>query len=387
LRPNSKPHRYLFYTAIVIISSATSYLAVRNTPVYIDEWAYITLAHFLIHGRLATLTSFQSLYNSLGHAGPTVIFPWGPEPTGQPWLDHPLLVPFMLIPFLLLDLPPRILPILLSGGIGACLYFLFRRKIALAVICVGIWVLYLATNPILSMLFLDVGVSFFSILTLVITNEYLNGSHRRSYLYAAAIVAGLAAASKESGLAAVAYLGVFLLYVKFKDKESIISNLKPFVLSVSISAAWYVYALLTEPTLFLALLKINSHRYALPGGAYLYNHIPNFFYTQANLSNEFLITFGQVSPLMILGIIGILYLAVRAFFNGDLRLPVFFATCYVSFILATDVYFHVMIPLFPMYCIGTSAIIYDVVTKGKDLKSSRIKGEMPAPKLGPYVEK
>jgi hypothetical protein len=357
---------YTFAIAVAAISFITAYLAVRSTPTYIDEWTYITLGHFLIQGKLATLTSFQQVYNSLGLVGPNVTFPWGTMPTGQPWLDHPLLVPIILIPFLLLDLPARTLPILLSSAITVMLYVLLRRKRVAALISVAIWIIYLATNPILSMLFLDVAVSFFSLFAVVLTSEYVSSKHERIYLYAGAFSAGLAAASKESGLAAVAYIGILVLYLRFKNKESILKNAKPFFLSVLISAFWYVFAFATSPTLFLSLLKINSQRYNSPGGTYLYNHIPNFFVTAANLSNMFQITFGQTSPLMVLGLIGIFYLIGRSFVRDELRLPAFFACCYVAFILPTDVYFHVIIPLFPLYCIGTTSIIYDLVTRARD---------------------
>jgi hypothetical protein len=347
----------------VIISFITGYLASRTTPIYVDEYAYTFLGHFLIQGRLATMTSFLSLYQSLHYVGPTVQLPWGQLGTGEPWLDHPPLVSMILIPFLLADLPARTLPILLSSLDGAMIYILLRRRKLLALISVALLIVYVATNPILSMLFLETGVTFFAMVTLVLTSEYLNGKKQQAYLYFAALSAGLAAASKESGLSVVLYFGLFLLYLKWKDKKSIVSSLKPFLLSLSISLTWFIFALLLAPNLFLQLLKINTNRYQLAGGSTLFHNIPLFFVDQPNLSSPHNIQYGPISPLMVLGVVGVAYLAARCFFTQDLLPVALLPFCYLAFILPTEVFFYTTIVMFPFYSIGIGAILYDLITK------------------------
>jgi hypothetical protein len=363
---------YTIFAAAAVITFVVAYFASRSTPIYVDEYTYTFLGHFLISGKLATLSSFNSLYKSMGYIGPTVQLPWGPGTTVEPWLDHPPIVSIILIPFLLADLPARTLPILFTSLVSGMLYVILRRKKLLAFITIAVWIVFVATNPILSMLFLETGVSFFVMLTLVLTSEYANGKKSEYYLYAAAVTVGLAAASKESGLSTVAYFGIFLLYMKLKEKKSIVSSLKPFLISVFLSAIWFVFAYLTAPKLFLDLLTINSHRYQEPGGPNLFKDIPRFFVVQPNLSNPTGMQFGPLSLLMLLGVAGVGYLIVRAFFSRDLLLEVLLVSCYLAFILPSEVFFYTTIVMFPFYSIGIAAILYDITMKAKGAMQQQV---------------
>src|ERR1017187_1366841 len=98
-------------TLILIIS--ISYARFGSGPLYIDEITYARLGYSLMLGHLASDTSFYSLYQQFGLATNSIQTPYGNVASVEPWLDHPPLMGFLLVPVLAIGLQPRFLPIIL----------------------------------------------------------------------------------------------------------------------------------------------------------------------------------------------------------------------------------------------------------------------------------
>ena len=139
----------------------------------------LRLAYSILHGHLASASSFYQIYAQLGYNRTDIYTLFGSSTTVEPWLDHSPLVPILSAPFFLIGgVSPRVLPIIFCSLIALEIFVLLRYQLILAWISVIVWVAYVFTSPLLSMLFLDAGVSFFLMSTLVLVKEF--GSKRIS---------------------------------------------------------------------------------------------------------------------------------------------------------------------------------------------------------------
>ncbi len=103
----SKKTYYFLVIVILIVSFSVRY-ASANSPQYVDENTYLTLANSLKNGHLAAQSSYWTVYNSTG-----ATLTWGNYgPTVEPWFDHPPFFAILDIPFLILGFP-RLLPIII----------------------------------------------------------------------------------------------------------------------------------------------------------------------------------------------------------------------------------------------------------------------------------
>jgi 4-amino-4-deoxy-L-arabinose transferase-like glycosyltransferase len=252
-----------FLLALVCIGLAIGANSSTRNTVYIDEITYARLGYSLSQGHLASDSSFLSIYRSYGLVTNAIVTPYGYIDSVQPWLDHPPLVGYLLIPFVIAGVNLRSLPILFDIGIALLLYLSLRDKDRLAGGASAIvFLAYMAIFPVLTMLFLDSGVSFFFMLT-VSTALYFERTKSTRALYASGVTAGLAALSKVPGVAAVLFLVLFLVYEALSKRAKPRQAFPSLAIAVGIASVWPIYGFLAEPGLFWQLTIANAARTSL----------------------------------------------------------------------------------------------------------------------------
>jgi len=346
---------YLPLLIIVAIGATYVYSTMASTPLYIDEIAYATLAHSLAQGHIATDSSFIQIYEKFGAVTNSIHVQYGHLDSAEPWLDHPPLVSMILVPIILTSLSPRLLPIIFASMTTFLIFFILRGNRLLAWISALTWMGLFLTHPVLSMLFLDSGVGFFNLLTVTMVNEYEKSRRGGKWLYVGGIAAGASALSKLGfGLAGPFYLLIYVIYTKIGPRrESLTTNLKPFLLSIGIASIWPLYGLTTAAPLFIQILTVNASRSAFSGDSI---GLAKFIYSIVWSVHEIHAT--TIDVTLIVGLVAMTY----SLFRSGLRIVQTAALTYLAVVLMLRyVQFTSMIPLFPFYAIGIGAIITDSV--------------------------
>lgn len=336
---------------IVVLSGSFVYFTMADAQFYVDEATYARLGYALIHGHLATTSSLWPLYYQLGYGRSDFPTPFGSAQTVEPYLDHPPLVPLLLIPVLVAGVSPRLLPIIFSSLTTFLIFSLLRSQRVLAWASALAWIGLFVTHQILSMLFLDAGVAFFSMLTLIFTSVY-NKTGARNYLYLAGIIAGASALSKEYGVATLLYLLVFLLYTRAGSIKNILQrSSKPFLLGLGIASTWPLYGLAIAAPLFLAIIQANASRSFLFGANLnLLAFVTLFNYTSSTMY------YAGVDPILLIGWLGIGY----SLWKRKLPLVQLSLLSYLGVVLGLRyAWFYTTIPLFPFFAIGIGGLLTD----------------------------
>ena len=253
----------IFLLAVVLVGAAIGSYSGEHNTAYVDEYTYARLGYSLSQGHLASDSSFLPIYTQYGLVRNDIVTPYGHVNSVEPWLDHPPLVGFLLVPFSLAGVNPRFLIVALDLGIVVLLYAFVRDKsrLAAALTCCS-FLLFMALYPILTMLFLDSAVSFFLVLTLGLLGRFTKVPSRRM-LYLAGVVAGLAALSKVPGVSAILFLALFLFYMAATRKMLVRGAIVPILIAAGVALVWPVYAVGVEPGLFWQLTSENISRSAL----------------------------------------------------------------------------------------------------------------------------
>jgi hypothetical protein len=195
------------------------------------------------------------------------------------------------------------------------IFVLLRKQKVVAWIAVIVWIAYVLTSPMLPMLFLDSGVSLFLISTITLAKEF-ESKGSRTYIYLAAIAAGLCALSKIYGLSAIFFLISFVIYDRFSKSQrkqpthlSPADNFLSLSLSIIIALSWFLYGFLVAPDLFLKLLTENAQRSILsPHNINLLVFVTNPVVSYSQ------ILVGRISVPSVIGLIGLLYIFLRKIF-------------------------------------------------------------------------
>src|SRR5205807_5139550 len=172
---------YFALLLVVVVSAFYVYVVRANSPLYIDEIAYARVGYSLAQGHLASISSFFPIYQRLGLVRNDIRTPFGHLGSVEPWLDHPPLVPLLLVPLLVIDSSPRLLPIIFSATSTLLIFAILRRRKVLAWSSALGWTGLFVTHPILSMLFVDSGVAFFNLVTVTLLGQY-SRTHRKKWL-------------------------------------------------------------------------------------------------------------------------------------------------------------------------------------------------------------
>jgi 4-amino-4-deoxy-L-arabinose transferase-like glycosyltransferase len=211
------------------------------------------------------------------------------------------------------------------------------------------------------MLFLDAGVSFFLLSTLLFVKKF-DSSGSRVYLYLAALAAGLSVLSKIYGISAILFLVLYMIYqIVFKRQKQISrrSLIATALVSLLLSLTWFAYGFLVAPSLFVKLLTLNAQRSVLSGGS----NIDLLSLVQSPLVTSSQISGGEWSLPVLIGLAGLVYLFLRA----DMRLFQLCIVAYLGFSLAIGYFwFYTTIPLYPFYSIGIGSLIYALIFRKKD---------------------
>lgn len=338
---------------IVVLSGSYAFFTIVDAQFYVDEQTYARLGYSLLQGHLATTSSFYQLYYQLGYARSDLPTPFGSMETVEPFLDTPPLVSVLLVPVLLMGASPRLLPIVFSALTTFLIFFLLRGQRILAWASALVWTGFFVSHQILSMLFIDSGVAFFNLLTVTLTSEYAR-TRSRNYLYLAGVTGGLAALSKQFGIASLLFLLGYLIYSRLGlAKESIVKNSGPFLLAVGIALIWPLYGLATAAPLFIQLQQANASRSFLSGvNSNLSVLVSSFTYTQSTMY------YAGVDVMLLIGWVGVAYSVSKRKF----RLVTLSILTYLLVVLALRyAWFYTMIPLFPFFAIGLGTLATDLV--------------------------
>jgi hypothetical protein len=350
-----------FVLMIIVVASASyTYFTMANSQLYIDEVTYARVGFSLIQGHLASDSALLPIYEKFGLVRSDIWTPFGYIDSVEPWLDHPPLVPLLLVPVLVADAPPRLLPIIFSSLIALLIFFILRGRPVLAWASTLVWLGFFITHPILSMLFIDAGVAFFNLLTVALINEYTR-TRSSKQLYLAGFTAAASTLSKLFGIASLLYLLTYLLSTRLgpmrKDQAC---SLKPFFLAVGIASIWPVYGLATAAPLFVQLLLFNASRSVLSSNFLLFPAFELFSYTKNAMYAS------GIDPALLIGWASIVYL----FSKKDLRVVQLSPLCYLLVVAVSRyAWFYTLIPMFPFFAIGIGVVLDDLIYKG--LKSLR----------------
>lgn len=321
-------------------------------PFYVDEDTYARLGYSLLQGHLASASSLWSIYYRLGYVRSDLYTPFGSINTVEPWLDHPPLLGFLLVPILLIGATPRLLPIIFSSLSTFLIFFLLRRQRLLAWISSLAWIVLFTSHQILSMVFVDAGVSFFNLLTVAITMEY-GKTGSRKLLYLAGISAGASALSKLFGIATLLYLLTYLIYVRVGPRrEGLVGNSKPFLLALGIASVWPLYGLAIASPLFIQLQLFNAARSLFAENNIGLQLVSAFTYTKSTMYDA------GLDWVLIIGWAGVAYSLRKS-----TLLPIHLSLgsyLLVVFVLRYAFYYTV-IPTLPFLAIGIGVLATDAI--------------------------
>ncbi len=339
---------------MVLLGASYAYVTMASSQLYIDEITYGRLGYSLLRGHLASDSALLPIYQKFGLVGSDIHTPLGYIDSVEPWLDHPPLVPLLLTPILATGVSLRLLPIIFSSLTAVLIFFLLRDRRVLAWAATLTWVAFFITHPILSMLFVDSGVAFFNLLTVVLTNEYARSSRSSKRLYIAGIAAGASALSKLFGIASLLYLLVYLIYPRLSPlKENLPSNYKPLLLGIGIASIWPLYGLATNAPLFVQLLQFNVSRSVISGNILNFPVLASLSYTKNAMYSA------GIDPPLLGGWVGIAYSLLKKNFRVILLSP----ACYLLVVLGLRfAWFYTVIPLFPFFAIGIGAMVTDMIS-------------------------
>ncbi len=352
----------LIVLALLFASALIAYARYAGGNLYIDEITYARLGSSLIQGHLASDSSFYSVYQQFGLTTNGISTPYGSLYSAQPWLDHPPLVGFLLIPILAFNLEPRLLPIILWNLTALGLYLMLEKQSkVLAYSTILASILYEQYFVLPSMLFLESGMSFFLILTIVFTINY---SQKRSswYIYSAGITAGLSALSKEVGIASILYLVLFWIYDSHKqENRDRNSHFKAILIASALGLSWVIYALVVQPALFIDLVSINLGRSVVSNNSILV--VFQTFVTRFMFDKNGFADFG-IDYKLVISWFGIAYLFARKLVPIQVKLGLLSYGFFFLLLRSTAVFNT--IPFFPFYALAMGLILNDLCVKASD---------------------
>ena len=323
---------------MVLLGASYAYVTMASSQLYIDEITYGRLGYSLLQGHLASDSALLPIYQKLGSVRSDIHTPLGYIDSVEPWLDHPPLVPLLLAPVLATGVSLRLLPIIFSSLTALLVFFLLRDRRVLAWATTLIWISFFITHPILSMLFVDSGVAFFNLLTVVLTNEYTRGRSSKP-LYAAGVAAGASALSKLFGVASLLYLLAYMVHSRLSQpKENLPTTYKPLLLGIGIASIWPLYGLATAAPLFAQLLQFNVSRSVISGNILNFPVLASLSYTKNAMYSA------GIDPFLLGGWVGIVYSLLKK----NLRVILLSPACYLLVVLGLKyAWFYTVIPLVP----------------------------------------
>ncbi len=343
---------YIVLFIVVFASASYVYVTMANAAFYIDEETYARVGYSLLQGHLASDSGLLWIYQKLGLVRDDILTPFGYKDSVEPWLDAPPLVPLLLVPLLALGASPRLLPVIFSSLDAVLIFFLFRHRRLLAWVSALAWTGLFISHQILSMLFIDAGVSFFNLLTLTMTSEYTR-SRSRSQLYLAGVAAGASALSKIFGIASLLYFLGYLLYLRVgRSRESLSRNSRPFLIAVVTASTWPIVGLAVAAPLFIQILQFNASRSVLSNNGFNLPVLASFNYTQSTMYHT------GIDPVLVMGWVSIAY-SISKKNLGFVHLSL------LSYLLVVVIlryaWFYTTIPLFPFLSIGMGSLITDLI--------------------------
>ena len=348
---------YVALLLVVMVSASYAYATWANTTLYIDEQVYARAGYSLAQGHLASASSLLRIYREFGFVANNIHTPFGYVDSVEPWLDHPPLVPLLLVPLLAIDASPRLLPIIFSSVSPLLIFFLFRNRRVLAWSSTLVWTGLFVTHPILSMLFVDSGVAFFNLLTVTLLSQYTR-THTKQWLYFAAVAAGASALSKEIfGFTSILYLLVYLVYVRLGPRRELLTrNLKPFLLAVGIALTWWIFAMTVAAQLFIQIFQFNVLRSTF--SSHTFSDIFRIFLASFSYSKRSM-SYTGIDSVLVISWVALIY----SLSKPGVRTVQVSSLCYLSIVFALRyVWFFTVIPLFPFFAIGIGTIVTDLIS-------------------------
>lgn len=338
---------------MVLLGASYAYVTMANSELYIDEITYARLGYSLLQGHLASDSALLPIYQKFGSVRSDIHTPLGYIDSVEPWLDHPPLVPLLLAPILATGVSPRLLPMIFSSLTALLIFFLLRDRRVLAWVGTLTFIGFFVTHPILSMLFVDSGVAFFNLLTVVLTNECTRSTSSKP-LYAAGVAAGASALSKLFGVASLLYLLAYMVHAKLgQAEENLPANYKPLLLGFGVASIWPLYGLATAAPLFVQLLQFNVSRSVISGNILNFPVLASLSYTKNAMYSA------GIDPFLLGGWVGIAYSLLRK----NLRVIMLSPACYLLVVLGLKyAWFYTVIPLFPFFAIGIGAMVTDIIS-------------------------
>jgi hypothetical protein len=361
---------------IILASASVAYVTMASSQFYIDEITYARVGYSLIQGHLASDSALLPIYEKFGIVRSDIRTPFGYVDSVEPWLDHPPLVPMLLVPVLIADASPRLLPIIFSSLIALLIFFILRSRPVLAWASTVVWLFFFITHPILSMLFIDAGVAFFNLVTVALISEYTR-TRSSKQLYLAGFTAGASALSKLFGIASILYLLTYLLSARLSPMgKTQASSWKPFLLAVGIASIWPVYGLAIAAPLFVQLLLFNASRSVLSGNILLFPAFASLSYTKTTMYSS------GIDPALLIGWVAMAY----SFSKKNLRVVQLSPLSYLLVVVALRyAWFYTLIPLFPFFAIGVGTVVSDMISIGRNRISPRKSSDGFVPQLANWA--
>ena len=232
---------------LIVSSGSVAYARFAGGSLYTDEIWQECLGYAILHGHLEAGSPFGCPYGQFGLVA-------------KRGLDHPPLMGLMMALVLAAGLTPRFLPITFCTITNLVMFIMLRKRFVLATATALSFVFYQQYHQLLSMAFLDPGVSMFLMSTIALTYLYRRVKNSR-LLPLAGVTAGLATLSKEIGVASILYLILFTIYdVRRGKRGKWGTHLEAIIIAFCLGAVWPIYGLALQPKLFLDLIGHNAGR-------------------------------------------------------------------------------------------------------------------------------
>jgi len=356
----SKFHTHIFFVLIVLLALMLR-MNVYSVEPYCDEETYDWLAFNLSQGRLRTGTSFMSVYVKYGAA----IF--GGEV--EPWLDHPILYPFILS-------IPKLLSRILFGV--DLVKFYGTRFVSMLIFClptiyltmvvskrefdtpsaiVGGLIYACVPSIILQqkMVFLDHGVTLFSILSLYTFIKYLDSESDSRLWVLSSIYAGMAALCKGTGLSAILALVLAITFILREDgfKKRLIRAISSLIIGGSLVSIYPLYGLMFNSKLFLAVTFSQLSKVSFEWLMRTMFEYPWSFHK------------GFYDGFLVLGWEAVAYIILIILRERQVKPSFIWLTCYLLFLIlvAKHAYYYSQIAFYPFLSMFLGKTFIDVIKK------------------------
>jgi len=346
---------------LIILIALISRVDVYSVEPYLDELAYDWLAYNLSQGKLRTGSTFTSVYAQFGAAIP--------DDGVEPWLDHPILYPLILGAVKRMsqffDADVKFYDIRLASILIFCLPTIYlamvicKKEFGTVAAAISGLIYALAPSMVLQqkMIFLDHGVTFFSVLSIYALLKHFSSGGDKWWILSS-IFSGFASLNKGLGIFAILAVALTMMLNSESTLEKrTIRSLLSLVIGGSLFLLYPLYAYMLNFELLKAIASVQLSRASLE---WLVRSMFEYPWSYQHIYDYFLL----------LGWISVAYTVVIGLRKKRINPTLIWLMCYLAVLLlvAKTAYYYSQILFYPFLSIQTGKMLFDIIRFPGSLK-------------------